>query len=180
MGLRLAAGVLALAGQAVELHGEGGGALGLGRPAEEAEVRAWDIEISPFGDGLPAGGGTAKQGAKVFAAKCASCHGKKGIEGPAPRLVGGIGTLASAEPVKTVGSYWPYATTLYDYVYRSMPPAAPQSLKPDDVYAVVAWVLAENGIIREEQVMDAATLPKVEMPNRKGFIPDPRPDVPAK
>lgn len=177
--LVMVATVMGIAGQAAELRGEGG-VLGLGRPAEEAEVQAWNIEISPFGDGLPAGSGTAKQGAKIFTAKCSSCHGPKGIEGPAPRLIGGIGTLATAEPVKTVGSYWPYATTLYDYVYRAMPPTAPQSLKPDEVYAVSAWILAQNGIIQEDRVMDAATLPKVEMPNRKGFVSDPRPDVPGK
>jgi cytochrome c len=92
-------------------------------------------------------------------------------------LAGGIGTLATAEPIKTVGSYWPYATTLFDYVRRTMPFTAPQSLSPDEVYAVVAWILYRNGIIKEDAVLDAASLPKVEMPNRHGFVPDPRPDV---
>jgi len=93
------------------------------------------------------------------------------------RLVGGQGTLKTANPVKTVGSFWPYATTLYDYIYRTMPFTAPQSLTPDEVYAVVAWLLYQNVIIPEDAVMDARTLPAVRMPNRDGFVPDPRPDV---
>ena len=94
------------------------------------------------------------------------------------RLVGGIGTLSSPKPVKTIGSYWPYATTLYDYVHRAMPFSAPQSLTQDEVYSVVAWLLHQNGIIAEDVVMDAGSLPKIQMPNRHGFVPDPRPDVP--
>jgi mono/diheme cytochrome c family protein len=150
---------------------------GLGRPATEAQMKAWDIDVSPTGEGLPPGRGTVGEGAGVFAAKCASCHGHTGVEGPADRLVGGRGTLATAKPIKTVGSYWPYATTLYDYIHRAMPYNAPQSLKPDEVYAVVAWILFRNGIIREVAVMDATTLPGVQMPNRRGFLPDSRPDV---
>lgn len=118
-----------------------------------------------------------KQGALVYAAKCAACHGATGKEGPQDRLVGGRETLASANPVKTVGSYWPYATTLYDYIRRAMPFNAPQSLSADEVYSVVAWLLHQNGIIAEEMVIDARTLPQIRMPNRNGFIPDPRPDV---
>ncbi|MBI4400025.1 MAG: cytochrome c [Nitrospirae bacterium] len=151
---------------------------GLGRPAAEAEVRAWNIDVSPNGEGLPPGRGTAKQGAQVYAAKCAMCHGPTGVEGPMDRLVGGQRTLKTAKPIKTVGSYWPYATTLYDYIYRAMPYTAPQSLMPDEVYAVVAWILYRNGIIAEGVVMDATTLPAVRMPNRDSFVPDPRPDVP--
>ena len=94
------------------------------------------------------------------------------------RLVGGIGTLSSPKPVKTIGSYWPYATTLYDYVHRSMPFSAPQSLSPDEVYSVVAWLLHQNVIIAEDVVVDAGSLPKIQMPNRHGFVSDPRPDVP--
>ncbi len=150
---------------------------GLGQPATPAEIDAWHLDVSPSGEGLPAGRGTTKDGAKIFAAKCAGCHGSTGKEGPAPRLVGGIGSLASTNPVKTVGSYWPYATTLFDYVRRAMPFNAPQSLTNDEVYALSAWILAENGIVKKDAVMDATTLPAVVMPNRNGFMPDPRPDV---
>ena len=153
---------------------------GLGRPATEAQMKACDIDVSPTGEGLPPGRGTVAEGAKVFAAKCASCHGPTGVEGPADRLAGGRGTLATAHPIKTVGSYWPYSTTLYDYIHRAMPYNAPQSLKPDEVYAVVAWILSRNGIVQEQAVMDARSLPLVVMPNRHGFIPDPRPDISGK
>jgi len=152
---------------------------GFGKPATEAERAAWNIDVAPTGEGLPPGRGTAEEGAKVYAAKCAACHGPTGTEGPMPRLVGGQGTLTTEHPVKTIGSYWPYATTLYDYIYRAMPYSAPQSLTPDEVYAVVAWLLAQNGIIPPNTVMDAHTLPTVRMPNRDGFVPDPRPDLRA-
>jgi len=151
---------------------------GLGRPATDQEVRAWNIDVAPTGEGLPAGQGTAKQGAALFVARCATCHGPTGKEGPMDRLVGGTGTLASQHPIKTIGSYWPYATTLYDYVHRAMPFPAPQSLSPDEVYSVVAWLLYQNGIIAEDVVLDAHSLPGISMPNRQGFLPDPRPDVP--
>jgi len=150
----------------------------LGRPATEQEIRAWNIDVSPNGAGLPAGRGTVRQGADVFAAKCAKCHGATGVEGPADILVGGHKTLATSKPVKTIGSYWPYATTLYDYINRAMPFDAPQSLTPDEIYAVIAWLLYRNEIIAEDAVMDARSLPLVEMPNRQGFIPDPHPGVP--
>ncbi|MEK7268351.1 MAG: cytochrome c [Nitrospirota bacterium] len=149
----------------------------LGQPATEAEVKAWNIDVSPTGEGLPPGRGTVKQGAQVYAAKCAACHGPTGIEGPRDRLIGGQGTLSTAQPIKTVGSFWPYATTLYDYIYRTMPFTAPQSLTPDQVYSVVAWLLYQNGIIPKDTVMDARTVRAVRMPNRGGFVPDPRPDV---
>lgn len=153
---------------------------GLGRQATEAEVQRWDIDVSPTGAGLPPGRGTVAEGAKVFSSKCSACHGPTGVEGPMDRLVGGQGTLKSERPVKTVGSYWPYATTLYDYIHRAMPYNTPQSLTPDETYAVVAWILHRNGIIPEDGVMDAKTLPGVQMPNRNGFVSDPRPDLPAK
>lgn len=153
------------------------GAFGFGQSASEREIQARDIDVDPTGGGLPPGQGTVKQGALVYAAKCAACHGATGKEGPQDRLVGGRETLASANPVKTVGSYWPYATTLYDYIRRAMPFNAPQSLSADEVYSVVAWLLHQNGIIAEEMVIDARTLPQIRMPNRNGFIPDPRPDV---
>jgi cytochrome c len=142
----------------------------LGREVKPEEIAAWDITIPPDGSGLPPGSGTATEGGAVYFAKCAGCHGVKGMEGPADRLVGGIGTLASKKPVKTVGSYWPYATTLFDYIRRAMPYNAPRSLSNDEVYAVSAYLLFLNGIIAPEARMDAKTLPQVKMPNRDGFV----------
>jgi len=153
------------------------GGYGFGRPATDEEIRAWNIDVAPTGEGLPPGQGTVKRGAQVYAAKCAACHGPTGKEGPKDRLVGGQGTLNTPKPIKTIGSYWPYATTLYDYINRAMPFNAPQSLTPDEIYSVTAWLLFQNGIIPEDTVIDARTLPLVRMPNRDGFIPDPRPDV---
>ena len=142
----------------------------LGRPASATEIAAIDIVIPPSGEGLPQGGGDARAGAKVYAAKCESCHGPKGAGKPADALVGGKGTLASANPVRTVGSYWPHATTLFDYTRRAMPVTAPRTLTDDEVYAVTAYVLYLNGIIGEADTMNANTLPAVKMPNRDGFI----------
>jgi cytochrome c len=142
----------------------------LGRPATPEEVKAVDISIPPDGAGLPSGQGTAKQGAAVFMRQCAACHGPKGEGAIAARLVGGAGTLTGNEPVKTVGSYWQWATTLFDYIRRAMPFSAPLSLKDEEVYAVTAYILNLNGIIGEDDVMNAQTLPKVKMPNRDGFI----------
>src|SRR5499433_182575 len=121
----------------------------LGRPATVEEIAAWDISIPPDGNGLPAGRGTAADGARVYAARCQSCHGDKGAGQPNDRLVGGQGTLASKTPVRTVGSYWPYATTVFDYVRRTMPYIQPQSLSNDEVYALTAYLLHLNGIIGE-------------------------------
>jgi S-disulfanyl-L-cysteine oxidoreductase SoxD len=142
----------------------------LGRAATAHEVAAWDISIPPSGVGLPAGRGTAKQGEVVYVAQCQACHGPKGVGKPADRLVGGIGSLATAKPVRTVGSYWPYATTLFDYTRRSMPATKPLSLTNNEVYAVTAYLLYLNGIIGEDLEMNAQTLPQVKMPNREGFI----------
>jgi mono/diheme cytochrome c family protein len=150
---------------------------GLGRQATEKEIQDWNIEVSPDGQGLPAGQGTVKQGAQVYAMKCAGCHGPSGKEGPNDRLVGGQGSLRTSQPLKTIGSYWPYATTLYDYLRRAMPFSAPQSLTPDEIYALVAWLLHQNGIVAADAVLDARSLPIIEMPNRNGFILDPRPDM---
>ena len=150
---------------------------GFGRAATEVEITAWDIDVSPTGERLPPGRGTVQQGAAIYAIKCAACHGPTGTEGPKDRLVGGQGSLATDHPAKTIGSYWPYATTLYDYINRAMPLNAPQSLTPDDVYAIVAWLLHQNGIVPADMVIDAQTLPAVKMPNRAGFVADPRPDV---
>jgi cytochrome c len=132
-------------------------------------LAAMDISIPPSGAGLPAGGADARDGAKVYAAKCASCHGVKGEGKPADRLVGGIGTLTK-ERIRTVGSYWPYATTLFDYTRRAMPTTAPMTLTNEEVYGVTAYVLFLNGIIRDDEVMNAQSLPRVRMPNREGFV----------
>ena len=142
----------------------------LGREVKPEEIAAWDMSIPPDGSGLPPGSGTATEGGAVYFAKCAGCHGVKGMEGPADRLVGGIGTLASKKPVKTVGSYWLCATTLFDYIRRAMPYNAPRSLSNDEVYAVSAYLLVLNGVIAPEARMDAKTLPQVRMPNRDGFV----------
>lgn len=153
---------------------------GFGLAANDREVRDWNIDVNSSGEGLPPGRGTAQEGARIFATKCAVCHGATGTEGPQDRLVGGRNTLATEKPVKTIGSYWPYATTLYDYIHRAMPFTAPQSLSPDETYSVIAWLLYQNGIIEEGKVIDARSLPAITMPNRDGFIPDPRPDVPRR
>lgn len=149
----------------------------LGRPATSAEIAGWDISIPPDGTGLPPGSGTPEQGAVVYVQKCQACHGEKGAGQPNDRLVGGQGTLTSANPVRTIGSYWPYATTVFDYVRRAMPYTQSQSLTNDEVYAVTAYLLHLNGIIRVQDVMNAQTLPQVQMPNREYFIlayPTPR------
>jgi mono/diheme cytochrome c family protein len=144
----------------------------LGQPVTSEEIAVWDISIGPDGAGLPPGGGTPRQGEAVYAAKCLGCHGEKGAGKPNDQLVGGIGTLTGDQPaVKTVGSFWPYATTLFDYVRRAMPANAPRSLSNDEVYAVCAYILQLNGIIGESAVMNAQTLAKVQMPNREGFVP---------
>ena len=143
-----------------------------GEPISAAELARWDISIPPSGAGLPAGSGTARDGRKVYEAKCQSCHGAKGVGKPADALAGGIGTLASKTPMRTVGSYWPYATTLFDYVRRAMPLNNPLSLTDDESYAVSAYLLFINGIIGEDVAMNAQSLPQVKMPNRDGFISD--------
>jgi cytochrome c len=143
---------------------------GLGRSATAQEIAAWDISIPPSGAGLPAGSGTPKQGEAVYVAQCQACHGPKGAGKPADVLVGGIGSLGSDKQVMTVGSFWPYATTLFDYVRRAMPTTKPLSLTNDEVYAVTAYLLHLNGVIPENAEMNARTLPQVKMPNRDGFI----------
>jgi S-disulfanyl-L-cysteine oxidoreductase SoxD len=142
----------------------------LGRAATPQEVAAWDISIPPSGAGLPAGSGNPKQGEAVYAAQCQACHGPKGVGKPADPLVGGVGSLAADNAVRTVGSFWPYATTLFDYTRRAMPTTRPQSLTDNEVYAVTAYLLYLNGIIRENEEMNAQTLPRVRMPNRDGFL----------
>jgi S-disulfanyl-L-cysteine oxidoreductase SoxD len=146
-----------------------------GQPISPADIAPWDISIGPDGVGLPPGRGTVKQGEAIYAAKCQSCHGEKAAGAPNDALVGGIGSLAAGQsPVKTVGSFWPYATTLFDYIRRAMPFQEPKSLTNDEVYAVSAYILNLNGIIAVNDSLDAQSLPKVRMPNRDGFIPFPR------
>jgi S-disulfanyl-L-cysteine oxidoreductase SoxD len=152
-------------------------AFGVGRPPAADELRDLRTAIAPDGSGLPEGSGTVAAGRDVFAAQCARCHGPRAQGDIGPSLVGGQGTLATARPVKTVGSFWPYATTLWDYINRAMPFDKPGLLKPSDIYAVAAYILNLNGIIKDSDVMDAKTLPRVKMPNRDGFVADPRPDV---
>ena len=156
------------------LHAQG---YGLGKPASEREIAGWNIDVSPDGKGLPPGNGNAARGKPLYEQHCGACHGMRGEGKPADALVGGRGTLNTDKPVMTIGSYWPYATTVYDYINRSMPFNAPQSLKPDEVYSITAYLLFLNGIIGENDVLDAASLPRVAMPNRAGFMPDPRPDL---
>lgn len=180
-------GIGLVSGAAPRGDAQTAGPRGVGRAATQVEIAAWDIDVNPSGAGLPAGRGTAAEGEPIYAAKCASCHGPAGEglaaapEGlpAAPPLVGREPAAASAfsqDPTlpKTVGNYWPYATTLYDYINRAMPLNAPGSLRPDEIYAVVAWILEKNGIIAPGTVVDATSLPRVRMPARDRFVPDDR------
>ncbi len=153
----------------------------LGQPVSEQDIAAWNIDIrTQDGQGLPAGKGTSADGAQVFAQKCVSCHGEAAKGGPVyGSMVGGIGSMTTAKRVLTPGSMYPYAPILFDYIRRAMPMDAPQSLSNDEVYGLSAYILQLNGLIKAEDVMDAKSLPKVQMPNRDAFIPDDRPDVKA-
>jgi cytochrome c len=146
----------------------------IGQPATQEQIRAWDVDVTPSGRGLPPGSGTARQGASIYAAQCAGCHGDQGQGGRADRLV-------NTEPFmpgvpRTIGNYWPYATTVWDYINRAMPFQEPGTLQPGEVYAVTAWLLHMNGIITDDFVLNAQTLPRIQMPARDIFVPDPRPD----
>ena len=143
----------------------------LGRVATPEEIAAWDISIAPDGAGLPPGGGTAEQGEAVYAAKCLACHGENGAGKPNDALAGGRGTLVGDQaPIKTVGSFWPYATSIFDYVRRAMPLNDSKSLTNNETYAIVAYLLQINGIIGRGEQIDASTLPAIRMPNRDGFV----------
>jgi cytochrome c len=149
---------------------------GLGRPATAAEIAGWNIDVAPDGTGLPAGRGDVAQGRQLFADVCGACHGLQGEKGdgkPIDPLAGGQGSLTSDKPLRTVGSYWPYATTLFDYIRRAMPFSAPGSLDADQSYAAVAYILYLNGIVPDGTVLDAKSLPAIRMPNRDGFRPAP-------
>lgn len=155
---------------------------GFGQPATTADSAQKDLTVFPNGKGLPPGKGTAEQGAAIYQEKCAECHNGKGEGRPGqyPALVGGIGSLASAKPRKTVGSFWPYATTVWDYIRRAMPFDHPRSLSADEVHAVTAFVPHLNGLVERTQELNDKTLPTVKMPNRDGFMPDRRPDIRSK
>jgi S-disulfanyl-L-cysteine oxidoreductase SoxD len=150
---------------------------GIGRPATPAEIAGWNIDIDREGHNLPPGSGAVSHGQEVFDQQCAACHGAKGEGGVGDQLAGGQGTLATPKPVRTVGSYWPYAPTLFDYIRRAMPQNAPQSLSNDDVYAVSAYILHLNGLLPAGATLDASTLAAIPMPNRSMFTGDTRPDV---
>ena len=164
-GALLAAAAALVAAHAVAQQGPG-----LGAPISAEDLAPWDIGIQPDGTGLPPGSGTAATGAQIYALKCLACHGEKGAGQPNDRLVGGHGTLTELAQVRTIGSFWPYASTVFDYIRRAMPFQAPQSLTNDEVYALTAYLLALNGVIDEDDEMNARTLARVPMPNRDGFI----------
>jgi cytochrome c len=158
-------------------RGETPGHYGIGRTATDAEIAGWNIDIGRNGENLPPGSGTVAHGKEIFAEQCAACHGEKGQGGVGERLVGGQGTIATPKPIKTVGSFWPYAPTLFDYIRRAMPQNAPQSLSNEDVYAVAGYILSMNGLLPADATLDAKTLSAIKMPNRDMFTGDPRPDV---
>lgn len=144
-----------------------------GRSPTPDEITLWDIDVRPDGTGLPDGGGTVAHGKQVYADNCEACHGPNGQGGTYDRLTGGHSTLASDKPIKTVGSYWPYAPALFDYIRRAMPYPAPGSLSVGDTYSVAAYILNLNGLLPDDGKLDKESLPKIMMPNRDGFIPDP-------
>ncbi len=154
---------------------------GFGREATKAEIAGWNIDVRPDGQGLPPGRGTAEEGEEIFEEKCASCHGEFGEgAGRWPVLMGGIDSLATHDPVKTVGSYWPYATTAYDYIRRAMPFGEAQTLTPDQIYSLTALLLNMSEIIESDEELNQDNLAKIKMPNQNGFMmPDPRPDTPG-
>jgi mono/diheme cytochrome c family protein len=169
--------ILALVTLIFPAHAEAQNHYGIGRTATAAEIAGWNIDIGRNGENLPAGSGSVSHGREVFEQQCAACHGAKGEGGVGDRLVGGQGTIASKKPIKTIGSYWPYAPTLFDYIRRAMPQNAPQSLDNDDVYAVSAYILNLNGLLAADATLDAGALSAIKMPNRGMFVGDPRPDV---
>jgi cytochrome c len=171
-----------IAAAAFALSAAGAGAqaqspYGIGRVATPAEIAGWNIDIGRDGSGLPPGSGSVSHGREVFAQQCAACHGDNGEGGVGDKLAGGQGTIATAKPVRTVGSFWPYAPTLFDYIRRAMPQNAPQSLSNEDVYAVSAYILNLNGLLPADATLDEKSLAAIKMPNRDKFVGDTRPDV---
>jgi mono/diheme cytochrome c family protein len=174
---KIALALLTLTALGLSTHAHAQSHYGIGQTATSAEIAGWNIDIGRNGENLPAGSGTVSHGREVFEQQCSACHGAQGEGGVGDRLVGGQGTIATPKPIKTVGSYWPYAPTLFDYIRRAMPQNAPQSLSNDDVYAVSAYILNLNGLLPADTTLDARTLSAIKMPNRSMFTGDPRPDV---
>jgi len=162
---RLLASVLAVASSAAFAAGPN-----LGKPIDPTEIAAWDISILPDGTGLPPGGGTPDQGERIYAQKCAACHGENAKGGTNAALVGGRALTDGIDTPKTIANFWPYATTVFDYIRRAMPWQQPRTLTDNEVYALTAYILAQNKLIGDNESMNAETLPKVRMPNRNGFI----------
>ena len=154
--------------------------LNVGRSALEKDVLKFDKFVTPEGKGLPPGRGNAVEGKAIYERRCAKCHGQRGEGADDPALVGGIGSLGKPKELRTVGSFWPHTPGVFDYVNRAMPFKEPGSLTADQVYAVVAYILNLNGLVEAQDEMNAKSLPKVKLPNRGGFVKDPRPDVKAK
>ena len=148
---------------------------GLGEPVSSTVLLRIDYTVLPNGDGLPDGSGNAVRGAAVYAQNCLACHGEGGVDGLNDRLVGGVDSLLTDKPVRTVGSYWPYATTLFDYIRKAMPYQMPGSLSNDDIYAVTAYILSLSDIVDDGADINARTLPKVIMPNRDTVVWDYQP-----
>jgi len=146
-----------------------GQAPNLGQPISPAEIAVWDLSVLPDGTGLPSGSGTPAEGARIYTAKCSACHGENGKGGPNAALIGG-GPIKDMESQKTIANFWPFATTVFDYIRRAMPWGKPKSLTNEEVYALTAYILSINKLIGENDTMNAQTLPKVRMPNRDGFI----------
>ena len=153
----------------ISITASGGGA-NLGQPITAADLASWSINVLPDGTGLPPGSGTSAKGAPIYAQKCAHCHGENGKGGISAPLVGGA-PIRSIDAQKTIANFWPYATTLFDFIRRAMPWQQPRSLADDEVYSLTAYILAMNKLIGEQDEINAQTLPKVRMPNRDGFIP---------
>jgi cytochrome c len=168
---------LAIFGLACVTQAQAQSPYGIGRAATPAEIAGWNIDVDGHGNNLPPGSGSVSHGHEIFDQQCAACHGASGEGGVGDRLVGGQGTLATPRPVRTVGSYWPYAPTLFDYIRRAMPQNAPESLSNEDVYAVSAYILNLNGLLPADAALDAKTLSAIKMPNRNMFTGDSRPDV---
>jgi mono/diheme cytochrome c family protein len=168
--IALAAVFCALAAPAFAASGADVPVPHFGQPADPARIKAWSISILPDGTNLPPGKGSVSEGLATFTEKCVMCHGVNGVGKPADQLTGGVGTIGTKAPVKTVASYWPYATTLFDYIRRAMPANHPHSLNDHEVYSLVAYILSVDGIVKKDAVLDAKSLPKIQMPNRDGFI----------
>ena len=175
--LRVLVAAACIASFAHVAHAEATLRYGFGRAASAAEIAGWDLDVRPDGTGLPEGHGSVAEGQAIYDAKCASCHGTFGESADYMAIAGGVGSLASDSPMRTTGSKLNYATTLFDYIRRAMPFQESKSLTADEVYAVSAYILGEGNIIDKSAVLDAETLVRVQMPNRDGFIPDPRPEL---